>query len=248
MARTPSKHRLLDKTAARKSTASKKTIGSKSDAAKTAALKKESRPAAPYHHGALREALLTAAERILERDGLPGLTLRAVAREAGVSHAAPTHHFGDLTGLLSDLAAVGFARFREAMAGAAGQEIVPEERLNAMGSAYIAFARASPGLFTLMFRSERLDPSRPALAEAMNAAGAALAQAIGARRHEVIEKAGPSLQQAAEIVRAWSMVHGFAVLLLDGRLGHILARLPTGENEQSLIKAMLAVRPDGTGC
>src|SRR3989442_8785504 len=51
----------------------------------------------PYHHGDLHDALLAAAERVLERDGLPGLTLRAVAREAGVSHRAPTHHFGDLT-------------------------------------------------------------------------------------------------------------------------------------------------------
>src|SRR5262245_13283809 len=58
----------------------------------------------PYHHGALRDALLQAAERVLERDGLGGLTLRAVAREAGVSHAAPTHHFDDLTGLVSELA------------------------------------------------------------------------------------------------------------------------------------------------
>ena len=54
---------------------------------------------------------LQAAERVLERDGLAGLTLRAVAREAGVSHAAPTHHFGDLTGLLSELAAIGFRLF-----------------------------------------------------------------------------------------------------------------------------------------
>ena len=64
--------------------------------------------AAPYHHGSLHEALLQAAETILEREGLQGLTLRAAAREAGVSHAAPTHHFGDMTGLLSDLAAAGF--------------------------------------------------------------------------------------------------------------------------------------------
>src|SRR6185437_15171104 len=62
---------------------------------------KTSGNASPYHHGALRDALLEAAERVLERDGLAGLTLRAVAREAGVSHAAPTHHFGDLTGLVS---------------------------------------------------------------------------------------------------------------------------------------------------
>src|ERR1043166_3542477 len=67
--------------------------------------------AAPYHHGSLREAMLRAAESILERDGIQGLTLRAAAREAGVSHAAPKNHFGDLSGLLSELAAVGFERF-----------------------------------------------------------------------------------------------------------------------------------------
>src|SRR5258706_5554156 len=65
--------------------------------------------AAPYHHGSLREAMLEAAERILERDGIAGLTLRAAAREAGGSHAAPENHFGDIRGLLSELAAVGFA-------------------------------------------------------------------------------------------------------------------------------------------
>src|SRR5262250_1370817 len=71
--------------------------------------------AAPYHHGSLRVAMLRAAESILERDGIGGLTLRAAARQAGVSHAAPKNHFGDVMGLLSDLAAVGFARFRAAM-------------------------------------------------------------------------------------------------------------------------------------
>ncbi|MDQ8732766.1 TetR family transcriptional regulator, partial [Bradyrhizobium sp. LHD-71] len=85
--------------------------------------KREARPvvaaAAPYHHGSLHEALLKAAETILERDGLPGLTLRAAAREAGVSHAAPTHHFGDMSGLLSELAASGFRTFAAALKAAA---------------------------------------------------------------------------------------------------------------------------------
>ena len=71
--------------------------------------------AQPYHHGALRAALLNAAEAILERDGIAALTLRAAAREAGVSHAAPAHHFGSLSGLLSELAASGFVRFGERM-------------------------------------------------------------------------------------------------------------------------------------
>ena len=86
--------------------------------------------AAPYHHGSLREAMLRAAESILERDGIGGLTLRAAAREAGVSHAAPKNHFGDIMGLLSDLAAVGFARFRVAMKAhirSRGLEHVPSQ-------------------------------------------------------------------------------------------------------------------------
>src|SRR5262249_56712807 len=70
---------------------------------------------APYHHGSLREAMLRAAESILKRDGIRGLTLRAAAREAGVSHAASKNHFGDGLGLPSDIAAVGFARVRAAM-------------------------------------------------------------------------------------------------------------------------------------
>src|SRR5436309_12958239 len=80
----------------------------------------------PYHHGGLRDALLEAAERVLERDGLAGLTLRAVAREAGVSHAAPSHHFADLTGLVSELAAIGFRKFNTAMpaAGAMGNSLL----------------------------------------------------------------------------------------------------------------------------
>src|SRR6266702_5084677 len=77
--------------------------------------RRAARRAAPHHHGSLREAMLRAAESILERDGIGGLTLRAAAREAGVSHAAPKNHFGDVMGLLSDLAAVGFERLGAAM-------------------------------------------------------------------------------------------------------------------------------------
>src|SRR3954462_7174526 len=82
----------------------------------------------PYHHGALHDALLKAAEKVLERDGLAGLTLRAVARQAGVSHAAPTHHFGDLSGLLSELAAIGFRQFNAAMAAAGSSGSSPLDK------------------------------------------------------------------------------------------------------------------------
>src|SRR5262245_31084985 len=108
---------------------------------------------ATYHHGALREALLRAAERILERDGIQGLTRRAAAREAGVSHAAQKNHFGDITGLLSDLAAVGFQRIAATMQAALLEKDPPGARLEAIGRGYGTFARPHPELFLLMYRS-----------------------------------------------------------------------------------------------
>jgi len=203
----------------------------------------------PYHHGALREALLQAAERVLEREGLSGLTLRAVAREAGVSHAAPTHHFGDLTGLLSELAAVGFRQFNAAMASSSDAASTPLERALARPKAYVAYAQAHPGMYGIMFRTERLDYSRPSLHEAAEASFAGLANAIGAMRHEQISEDALTLNQGAAIARAWSMVHGFTTLLLDGRLADILGRLPEGTTAERLLEAMLtapiAGKPSG---
>jgi AcrR family transcriptional regulator len=193
----------------------------------------------PYHHGALREALLQAAERVLERDGLAGLTLRAVAREAGVSHAAPTHHFGDLTGLVSELAAIGFRQFNTAMAAACDAAASPLQRMLARPKAYVAYAQAHPGMYGLMFRTERLDYSRPSLHEAAEASFAGLANAIGAMRQEPITGDTLRLDQAAAIARAWSMVHGFTMLLLDGRLTDILNRLPEGTTAEQLLEAIL---------
>src|ERR1700750_2195191 len=94
---------------------------------------------APYHQGALRDALLKAAETVLERDGLQGLTLRAVARQAGVSHVAPTHHFRDLTGLLSELAAIGFRQFNAAMAAAGSSAPAALDKALAKAKAYVGY-------------------------------------------------------------------------------------------------------------
>jgi AcrR family transcriptional regulator len=203
----------------------------------------------PYHHGDLRDALLQAAERVLERDGLAGLTLRAVAREAGVSHAAPTHHFGDLTGLVSELAAIGFRQFNATMEAARATSAGGLERTVAASKAYVGYAQAHPGMYGLMFRTERLDMSRPSLCEAAHASFAGLAHAVGASRHEQISEEALSLEQAAAIARAWSLVHGFTMLLLDGRLADILRRLPKSTTVESLLEAMLKAtlfRPAGT--
>jgi len=203
--------------------------------------RKISKPRRPdsYHHGSLREALLQAAERLLERDGIQGLTLRAAAREAGVSHAAPKNHFGDMAGLLSELAAVGFERFVATMQANVRDEDPPDRRLGAIGRGYVAFARAHPDLFLLMFRSERLDSSRPRLRAALDLSARVLSGVVGARRGETVE-AALTLPQAAGIVAAWSMVHGFAMLLLDGRLRPLLARLPPGVDADALLAAIFS--------
>lgn len=198
--------------------------------------------AAPYHHGALREALLKAAETVLRRDGLAGLTLRAVAREAGVSHAAPTHHFGDLTGLLSELAAIGFQRFGAAMQTAL-TAAPPAEKAIACARAYVDYAQANPGMYGVMFRNERLDYARPSLHEAADASFDGLARSVGADRRQQSDGATLSLEDAGRIARAWSLVHGFSMLLLDGRLEGILRHAPAGTTAQMLLEAMLKAGP-----
>ncbi|MCA1362419.1 TetR/AcrR family transcriptional regulator [Bradyrhizobium sp. IC3069] len=208
-------------------------------ASRTSRRARSAKTETPYHHGALREALLQAAERVLERDGLAGLTLRAVAREAGVSHAAPTHHFGDLTGLLSELAAVGFRQFNAVMNASCDAATTPLEAALARPKAYIAYAQAHPGMYGIMFRTERLDYSRPSLHEAAEASFAGLTNAIGMMRQEQISGDALTLNQGAAIARAWSLVHGFTMLLLDGRLKDILARLPEGTTAERLLETML---------
>jgi AcrR family transcriptional regulator len=226
-----------------------KAVKEREDAATGMAPRKVRKPRRPatYHHGSLREALLQAAERILEREGIQGLTLRAAAREAGVSHAAPKNHFGDLAGLLSELAAVGFNRFVTTMQAGAVDSESPDRRMEAIGRGYVAFARAHPGLFLLMFRGERLDFTRPSLRAAVDASAGMLSGAVEARHGEMVE-AAVTLAQAASIVGPWSLVHGFAMLLIDGRLKPLMARLPAGTDADALLGAVLrgakATRPE----
>jgi AcrR family transcriptional regulator len=191
----------------------------------------------PYHHGDLRTAVLAAAEKILEKEGLDALTLRAVARAVGVSHTAPKNHFGDLEGLLSELAGLGYRRFGETLAAAmdaAGTD--PRARMRAMGRAYVGFARAYPGLFILMFRGERIDMTRPALRDAIVSARTALRNAAMSSAPATPQT---PLQLAARATASWALVHGFAMLLLDGRLRNTIASLPHGDGADGLLEAVL---------
>ncbi|WP_417307677.1 TetR/AcrR family transcriptional regulator [Devosia sp.] len=189
-----------------------------------------------YHHGALREALIAAAGTILERDGITALTLRAAAREAGVSHAAPAHHFGSLAGLLSELAAAGFVRFRETIAAeVAAAAPTPDARALAVSRGYVGFARAAPGLFRLMFRSEQLDWTNAAL-EREGAAAFMLLLPPEADDGPVL----PTSPQALNTAMAhWSMVHGLASLLIDGRLQAVASKMHPGVDIEQLIAQII---------
>jgi AcrR family transcriptional regulator len=164
-----------------------------------------------------------------------------VAREAGVSHAAPTHHFGDATGLLSELAAVGFRNFNATMSAAGETGTTPIESATARARAYLAYARAQPGMYQLMFRTERLDMTRPGLREAADASFRGLANVVGARHPGEDASDALTLEQAALIARAWSLVHGFTMLTIDGRLADIMGRLPDGTDPERLFVEMLKV-------
>lgn len=250
---TSYKNRMAHKTASRRKTTVTDGVASRPATSRAAKLSakasakpapaakaaRKAKAAAPYHHGDLHDALLKAAETILERDGLTGLTLRAVAREAGVSHAAPAHHFRDLAGLVSELAAIGYRRFGAAMNDA----VVPGRSWAEIGlaraHAYLDFAREHPAMYQLMFRAERLDMSNPVLKEAANASFAGLVAAVGMGRGEIVAKEALTLGQAADAARAWSLMHGFSTLLLDGRLSDILERLPAGSTVDQLLDVML---------
>jgi AcrR family transcriptional regulator len=198
----------------------------------------------PYHHGALRQALLESAETILDRDGIDALTLRATAREAGVSHAAPAHHFGDLSGLLTELAASGFVRFRQHLqSGIDSAGSAPGVRLIGLGRGYVAFARACPGLFRLMFRSERLDWTSPTLSQAGEAAFALLLQIDRSADEAPVPMEPPSMTIA---MTRWSLVHGLATLLVDGRVSGFVDRT-AGADLETVIEEVLMQGLGGRG-
>lgn len=168
-----------------------------------------------YHHGNLRHALIEAGITLLDEVGWDAMSLRACAARAGVSHAAPAHHFGNLKGLQTALGVVAFTRFRDCLAAsqaAAGDD--PRDRLREAGKGYVRFATAHPGLFRLMFGGVDLDRSDPALADAQDRAYEELGRIVAPF---LPDDAEPEADQRLRLA-VWSMAHGYAHLLLAGQL------------------------------
>jgi len=168
-----------------------------------------------YHHGNLRAALIAAGIDIIERDGLDGLSLRAVAALAGVSHAAPQHHFPTLKALLTALATSAFERFRAALDDARQTAATgdPAAGLALFGRAYLAFVRSHPGLFRLMFSSTNLDWQDEALRTAAAGAYAELA----AMARPFADALGMTTDQERTEIEylLWSNAHGFSHLVIE---------------------------------
>ena len=118
----------------------------------------------PYHHGDLSRALVDAARRILEAEGAQALSLRAVAREAGVSPAAPYHHFKDKTELLEAVAHGGWEALTEAIIAARRDASDPRDAIANIGVAYVNFARENPALYRLMYDTSRDRTAMPTYA------------------------------------------------------------------------------------
>jgi AcrR family transcriptional regulator len=172
--------------------------------------------ATPYHHGALREALVRATESLLAERGAEGFSLREVARRAGVSPAAPAHHFGNAAGLLTAVASLGFEALTQALrAGDAGGGADPRAALRGQGEAYVRFALQHPGRFRLMFRQGKLHAD-VALESHANAAFEVLAR--GVRRGFGLATDAPMDDRQWNAVAAlWSLVHGYAHLAIAGK-------------------------------
>jgi len=188
-----------------------------------------------YHHGDLRRALLEAAEVELAEKGPEGFTLRGCAKRAGVSHAAPAHHFGDVSGLLSALAAEGFERFLKTTAARMNTADPGDSRarLVAMGLGYIDFARANPALFSLMFSSRKADFQDGKLQQAAAASFEQLVAGVGAVAGADPLTTRPGRRQLAA---TWAIVHGLSHLLLSHRMKFL-----EGQSSEELEKDLAAI-------
>ncbi|CAM5670870.1 TetR/AcrR family transcriptional regulator [Streptomyces tanashiensis] len=165
--------------------------------------------ASGYHHGDLRAACLRAARELLEEDGSAALSLRAVARKAGVSATAPYRHYADRDALVSAVAAEGYRELAQHLAGAHPAPSTPDD-LAAVAVVYVQFALEHPALFRAMF-AEPCDPT----SEERVAATAVITEYV----QSIVRDAFPGAEDSAALATTvWALVHGLAFLHLDGKL------------------------------
>ncbi|MEV2237032.1 TetR/AcrR family transcriptional regulator [Micromonospora sp. NPDC049891] len=200
-----------------------------------------------YHHGDLRRTLLDAAVQAIGESGPAALSLRELARRAGVSHAAPAHHFGDRAGLFTAIAVQGYDILAEALAGAGGE-------LLDLGVAYVEFAVRHRAHFEVMFHPDLYRADDPEVRAARERSGAVLRAGLADRSARPTPAAGTPdpadrpggdgdrdgspAEPQGDVLAAWSIVHGFATLWLAGALPAGLGEDP-GDAARSVIRHLL---------
>src|SRR4030081_3758571 len=187
-----------------------------------------------YHHRDLRAACLSGALELLEEGGATALSLRAVARRAGVSPAAPYRHYADREALVSAVAAVGYRELAERLLAAHPSPSTPEQ-LADVAVAYVQFALERPALFRIMF-GEPCDRD--------NDERVAAPAAVSLYVRSIVERAFPQADADALATAVWALVHGLAFLHLDGKLD---ASTPSvvAERIAAAIDALLAASNSG---
>lgn len=170
-----------------------------------------------YHHGNLRQVLLDRAWAAIDAGGVDALSLRQLAREAGVSHGASARHFSDRTALLDAVAVAGFTRMNDALAAAVEQSAPFGERLRAAGFAYIGFAVEHPAILEIMYKAKHHVAASAELRERSRASMAMVVAFVDAAQAAGEIPAGDAERRALVI---FASVHGVAALatadLLDG--------------------------------
>ncbi len=210
-----------------------------------------------YHHGDLRSALLAAGESVLSEMGLRGFTLRECARRAGVSHAAPKHHFGGVKGFLTSIAVLGYGRLTERLRKELKRANTLQEEFYATTHAYVGFAEDYPEHFRIMFRADLIDMQAADMVEASAEAFTELTNVILRQRGEdevtIEDTKHRELGQSVglDIIIGWSHIHGMAHLMLENRMGNPSPSLrktmmTTSANRLSGLLQVAKSRPEAT--
>lgn len=203
---------------------------------------KDTRGRRSYHHGNLREALIAAALDLIAEKGPAGFTFAEAARAAGVSAAAPYRHFRDRDALLADVACRGFERFAEALERAWDEgRPEPLAAFDAVGRAYLAFARSEPAYYAAMFEAQLPPDASPELTRASDAAFAVLRRAA-----EIVCALAPADRRPPALMvslHMWTMAHGIASLFARGDA----ARRKLPMTPEDLLEAAVLIYLQGLG-
>jgi AcrR family transcriptional regulator len=187
-----------------------------------------------YHHGDLRAACLDAALELLEEGGATALSLRAVARRAGVSPAAPYRHYADREALVSAVAAVGYRELAERLAAAHPAPSTPDQLVD-VAVAYVRFALDRPALFRIMF-GEPCDRD--------NDERVAAIAAVKLYLEEIVARCFPRSNPELLGPGIWALVHGLAFLFLDRKL-EAATSAAVDERVTAAVEAVLGVTGGG---